>query len=176
MPPGALPPPVPRASGEPSAPEPPGPAARAGAALDRAATATGEALGHAAEAAGAAAGRAARATGARWSAPANGSSAGARASKESRSRGASPPGGAFMPRPPGAPSLAARPAPGTAIRAHPRANLIAESPAISHTAPETSRARPAIAFTAACTMKPSPIPVAIEKVKAMASAVTIAGM
>jgi uncharacterized protein (TIGR00369 family) len=63
-----------------------------------------------------------------------------------------------------------------AHRPHANANLMTDSPAISHTAPETSAARPAIAFIAACTMNPSPIPVAIEKVKGIASAVTTAGM
>ena len=55
-------------------------------------------------------------------------------------------------------------------------NFATDSAAISHTAPLTSPARPATAFSSAWLMKPSPMPVAIEKVKGMAMAVTMAGM
>ena len=56
-----------------------------------------------------------------------------------------------------------------------RANLATQSAAISHTAPLTSAARPARVFSAAWAMKPRPMPVAMEKVKGIASAVSTAG-
>jgi hypothetical protein len=54
-------------------------------------------------------------------------------------------------------------------------NFATHNAAMSHTAPLTSPPRPAIVFRAACVMKPRPMPVAMEKVKGMASAVMMAG-
>ena len=54
-------------------------------------------------------------------------------------------------------------------------NFPAEAAAITQTAPPTSPGRPARVFTSACTIKPMPMPAAMEKVKGMAMAVTMAG-